>query len=203
MKVTSPIHLTAVASSLAMAILLGWCLSALALDQSLFASQKSRLLLELGAANGNVFGTHEWWRILSSQFLHVHFLHMLFNAGCILAIGGFIEAKTGWYMLLLAYFVGGSLGQTAGVFWNPQLVSTGASQALMALCGAALVTVSGRSPRLLVIAIVGIQAILDLYAAQTLKAGHTVGFIAGLLIGATALILNRSRTSQSESNTSM
>ena len=203
MRITAPLRLEPVALWLTVAILIAWCLSALVLEQPLMASQKSRLLMELGAANGDIIGTHEWWRILSSQFLHVHFLHMLFNATCILIIGSFIESRHGWPVLLPLYVVGGCIGQAASVLSYPDLVSSGASQALMALCGAALVTVSRRYPRMFVVIVAGIQVALDLYLAHGIKAGHGVGFIAGLLMGAIVLMLGRSRATHSEPKKSM
>lgn len=110
-------------------------------------------------------------------------LHMLFNAGCVAIVGTFIEKQQGWGRLAVTYFVGGALGQLASVIAYPQLVSSGASQALMALCGAALVIGFERRPRLLVLAIIVIQVALDIYVSQKIKAGHSVGFLGGLLVG--------------------
>jgi rhomboid protease GluP len=98
---------------LAIGIIVAWGVSAALLNQPLFTAQKSRLLLEIGAANGQLFVTHEWWRLLTSQFLHVHFLHMLFNAMCILILGGLLEEKYCWWRSYVIYFVGGTIGQLA------------------------------------------------------------------------------------------
>jgi rhomboid protease GluP len=148
--------------------------------------------MKLGAADGSIVNTHEWWRIVSSQFLHVHFHHMLFNAACILVIGGFIEAARGARTIVSVFVVGGCMGQVASVLGYPDLVSSGASQALMALCGAALVIVSRPCPKLVVFAITAVQLALDLYVAGTLKVGHGVGFLAGLLMG--VIVHRMSRT---------
>ncbi len=61
-------------------------------------------------------------------------------------------------------------------------MSSGASQALMALCGAAVLMLS-RGPRIFACTIVLIQAALDLYVAQYVKVGHSSGFVAGLALG--------------------
>ncbi len=166
---------------LALAIVAAWWLSAIYLEQSLFATQRSRDLLQLGAADGNLFATHEGWRLLVSQLLHVHLLHMLFNVACIVVIGTAVEKAFGWLGLLLIYFVGGTAGQFASVVASPTLVSSGASQALMALCAAAIL-ISGSRIRYLALAVVAIQVALDVYVAGTIKVGHSVGFGAGLLI---------------------
>ena len=168
---------------LAASILLVWSASAYLLGQSPLAAQKSGSLLELGAVDGDVLMTGEWWRLLTSQFLHVHLLHMLFNALCIGLVGGCIERRFGWWRTCLIYFVGGTTGQAASVTAYPTLVSSGASQGLMALCGAAIVLPLRVRARGLVLVVIAIQGALDLYAAHTIKAGHAAGFIAGLTLG--------------------
>lgn len=165
------------------AVILAWCLVAFTLDQPLLAPQKSSSLMTVGGANGELIHTGEWWRIVTSQFLHVHFLHMLFNAGCVAVVGTFLEQRHGWWRVALAYVVGGSVGQMASVIAYPELVSSGSSQALMALCGTSVVVLTERRSRLFVFSIVAIQAALDIYVAHTIKAGHGFGFLAGVAIG--------------------
>ncbi len=164
------------------------------LQQSPFATQRSSQLLGIGAVNGSVLVTHEWWRLVASQFLHVHWPHMLFNVGCILMLGAQIEYQRGTGTLLILCLVGGTSGQLASVFAYPSLVSSGASQALMALCAAALF-VKSNTIRAMAGFIVVVQIALDLYASGTIKTGHAVGFIAGLILTLSilALALRRKR----------
>lgn len=183
---------------LAAAIVVSWCLAAVSFDQPLLAVQRSRLLLEIGAVNGELFRSQGWWRLIASQFLHVHFPHMLFNALCVLVVGSLIERRHGWLPLAIIYFVGGSIGQVASVVSYPGLVSSGASQALMALCGAAVPMGLTRREKLLVVAILAVQIALDVRVAQTVKAGHVFGFLGGLVVGA-ALLYYFGRKSPSRS----
>jgi rhomboid protease GluP len=111
---------------LAASIVVAWFAAAYFLGQSPLASQRSGLLLELGAVNGGVLETQQWWRLVTSQFLHVHLLHMLFNALCIWIVGGFIEQASGAWRAWVIYFVGGCLGQAASVMGYPTLVTLGA-----------------------------------------------------------------------------
>jgi len=180
--------------TIALAILVAWSLSASFFSQSIIATQRSLWLPQLGGATGELFANHEWWRLVVSQFLHVHFLHMLFNVMCIILVGGFIERSYGWRVLLLIYFVGGTAGQIASVLSFPTLVSDGSSQALMALCGAGVLLLSRPSFRLITISIIAVQVGLDLHAAGTIKAGHGFGFGAGFLIGACILGVSRFRS---------
>lgn len=84
--------------------------------------------------------------------------------------------------MALIYFLGGSVGQIASVVCYPDLVSSGASQALMASCAAALLLSVPRWSKLVAIAIVVGQIALDMYVAGTIKAGHSFGFGGGLLV---------------------
>lgn len=154
------------------------------------------MLMIYGAANGGSLDNNEWWRIVTSQFLHVHFPHMLFNAGCIAIIGASIERLYGWWRTALVFLIGGCVGQIASVVYYPELVSSGASQGLMALCGAALVMKVERAPKLIALAIVTIQIALDIYAAHTIKAGHGFGFIGGLLVGLAFFFRRKSQANQ-------
>jgi rhomboid protease GluP len=180
--------------TVALTILVAWSLSSAFFGQSIVATQRSAWLLEIGGATGELFANHEWWRLLVSQFLHVYFMHMIFNVLCIVLVGRFIELSQGWRVFLLVYFVGGTIGQAASVVFYPTLVSSGASQALMALCGAGMLLVSRPFSRLFTISIIAVQVALDLNAAGTIKAGHGFGFGAGIFIAACILLVSRFRS---------
>lgn len=170
-----------------------WVLVAIALDQSVLAAQHSRQLLQVGAVNGALLQAGEWWRLVVSQFLHVHAPHMLFNALAVLLVGALIErAADGWWLAAI-YLVGGCIGQYASVVFYPVLVSSGASQALMGLCGAALFICRNRISYLIVVSILVVQLALDMRAAGTVKAGHGWGFAAGIFLGAVAVLVSRSK----------
>ncbi len=116
---------------------------------------------------------------------------MLFNALAVLGVGAILEAGVGRWWLAFVYVVGGSIGQIAGVAFYPSLVSSGASQALMAICGAALVMRRTRFAYALVVPILVLQIGLDLNAAGTIKAGHGWGFMAGVVIGGAIVVVFR------------
>jgi rhomboid protease GluP len=165
-------------------IVISWFICSMVLGQSPLVPQTSTQLLSLGAANGVLVQGGEWWRLLTSQFLHVHAPHMLFNALCVAILGGVLERRSGWFTLALVFFIAGTLGQVASVIFYPSLVSSGASQALMALCGAALVTQLPLRTYVFVLAVLAAQVALDIQSAHIIKAGHGVGFVAGLCLGA-------------------
>jgi membrane associated rhomboid family serine protease len=92
------------------------------------------------------------------------------------------------WLLALVFLVAGTIGHAASVIAYPDLVSSGASQALMGLCGAALVLGPRRQELWLVAAIIVVQAALDLQSVQAIKAGHSAAFTAGLLLAGAILV---------------
>lgn len=166
----------------------GWILSALHHGLSIFETQKSDLLLSYGAVNAASLQKAEYWRLITSQLLHVKFLHMLFNIIAIYYVGSKIEKQFGATVISSIYLIAGTTGQLASVLAYPQLVSSGASQALCGILGAliSLVLFRSRVSKLTIILVsmlCSIQAGLDLSFAGSIKAGHSVGFVVGLLIG--------------------
>jgi rhomboid protease GluP len=173
--------------ALAAASLLAWFAVAWSYQLPPFGTQNSALLLRSGAVNGETLGAGGWWRILTSQFLHVHFPHLIFNMAALLLLGRASEREFGPWRLLALYFFSGVVGQLLGVAAAPLLVSSGASQAVMGLAGGALVA-RLRRPRggarglIVPLAFVGVQCALDLFVSGGIKAGHWGGFCAGVLV---------------------
>ena len=165
-----------------------WIISALHHNLSIFETQKSNLLLGFGAINGVSLQMGEYWKLISSQFLHVKSLHMLFNVTFIYYIGAKIERYFGFITFLAIYLIAGTLAQLASVLSYPHYVSSGASQALCGIIGAFLVLFF-YPLRISKISIVWagifliVQISLDIYSAGYIKTGHWVGFTIGLLLG--------------------
>jgi rhomboid protease GluP len=100
-----------------------------------------RSLAAFGGLNGAlVFGSGEWWRIFMAPLLHGSLAHILGNALALLFAGWILERVIGhaWFAAL---FVLGALGGVAGSLAanSPNVISVGASGAIMALLAAALV----------------------------------------------------------------
>jgi rhomboid protease GluP len=193
MSLTVALRASSLSWLLFSSIIVSWVWAAIALDQSVLATQNSRQLLQLGAVNGALLQSGEWWRLGAAQFLHVHGPHMLFNAFAVLLVGALLENTAGHWWLAATYLVGGCIGLYASVVFYPTLVSSGASQALMALCGAALLVSRTRIAYLIVIPILVVQLALDVRSVGTVKAGHGWGFVAGVVLGAVIVLTFRRR----------
>ncbi|MFN3230462.1 MAG: rhomboid family intramembrane serine protease [Asticcacaulis sp.] len=177
-----------------LSLILVWIAIALYLGQSLFHLQHSRDLVAFGAIKGETFGAREAWRLLASQWLHVKFPHMLFNALIIAGVGIYAERMTSRFTALMITLLGGTLGQYLTVLTEPQAFISGASQAYFALCGLGLVFIDLRAVRwwLAVIGII-VGFGLDLFVSDhgALKIGHTVPVVFGLLAGLASKLTRR------------
>jgi membrane associated rhomboid family serine protease len=81
----------------------------------------------------------EWWRLITSAFLHYGVLHLGMNMLVLWFIGPALEDYFGHARYALVYFVSGLAGAAGALIWSPTALSVGASGAIWGLMGAALV----------------------------------------------------------------
>jgi rhomboid protease GluP len=81
-------------------------------------------------------GAHQWWRLLTSCFLHFGIIHIGFNMYVLYQIGPFIELAFRRVRYLLIYFFAGLGGSLVSVWVHPMAVGAGASGAIFGLYGA-------------------------------------------------------------------
>lgn len=81
----------------------------------------------------------DWWRLISSAFLHASLLHIMFNMLALWWIGGPLEAAIGHWRFLAIYGVAGLAGSAGALLATPQAVTVGASGAIFGLLGAMVV----------------------------------------------------------------
>lgn len=91
-----------------------------------------------GANVGQLTVSGQWWRLLTSMFLHVGIVHLLFNMWVLWGIGGVVERLLGNVGFAVVYLLGGLYGSFASLAWDPDVVSAGASGAIFGLYGALL-----------------------------------------------------------------
>jgi len=93
-------------------------------------------LIAWGANYGPMTLAGQWWRLLSSAFLHIGVVHLLVNMWALWSIGPFVERLLGNARYLALYLLAALGGSLASVAWNPQIISAGASGALFGVFGA-------------------------------------------------------------------
>ena len=133
----------------------------------------------------------EWWRIISSGFLHAGIWHIGLNMFALYQVGTFLELIVGSRRMLSLYFIS-MVGAGLFIIWfSPDEPTVGASGAIFGLFGALAVVGMRLGPRgraLLgqLIPIIILNLIFTFSVPGISAAGHVggllTGFIAALLI---------------------
>lgn len=153
-------------------------------------SPNGQELLEWGANRRTETLSGEWWRTISSTFVHAGLMHVLMNV-FVLALGGvFIEPKIGKTNVFLLYLGAGVCGSLASIYWFENSVSVGASGAIFGIFGAILTLLltkafskEGRAGVFLLIGLyVGLNLLFGLFGGVD-NAAHIGGLISGGIIG--------------------
>lgn len=130
--------------------------------------------------------TGEWWRLITSGFLHANLIHVGFNMYVLYRLGQLVEPALGRARFLLVYFVamlGGGLGV---MLLDPNALTVGASGAVFGMMGAAVSVFKSRG---ISIMDTGLGAMIFLNLAFTFAipgisiGGHVGGLIFGFLAG--------------------
>ena len=133
-----------------------------------------------------VHGHHEYYRLLTSGFLHDGLLHILFNMVFLYFVGPSLEAAVGKVNFVAIYFASLLAGSFGALLLTPLSPTVGASGALFGLLGALVVVAhyrgisiwsSGLGPTLL------INIVFSLTISDISIGGHVGGFVGGVICG--------------------
>ena len=141
-----------------------------------------------------VLEDQEYYRMITSMFMHFGFEHLFFNMILLYYMGMVLEKGLGEIRFLLAYFVSGIIGNVASLIWYSHVdrvaVSAGASGAIFGLVGVALFLVikhkgyyRGIDIRRLILMIA-----VNLYNGFVVQSGinnaaHIGGLVSGFVLG--------------------
>ena len=89
-----------------------------------------------GADFGPLTFSGEWWRALTSMFVHFGIIHIALNMWCLWSLGSSLEPLMGPWGFGLTYLFSGLAGSVASLAWNPWRPSAGASGAIFGVAGA-------------------------------------------------------------------
>lgn len=150
-------------------------------DGGLVGSAASPFTLKLvGVAHG------EWWRMLTSGFLHANLIHIGFNMWVLYALGRLLEPSLGRLRFGLVYFVAMVCGAFGVLLLDPNGFTVGASGAVFGLMGAAVAVFRSRGINPFDTGLGGI-IVLNLIFTFTIPGisigGHVGGLIGGFIAG--------------------
>lgn len=92
-------------------------------------------LVRWGSNAGPLTLDGQWWRLVTSMFLHGSLLHIAFNMLALYQVGRLVERMFGSLRFVALYMLAGVAGSMASVLWNPQVNSVGASGAIFGIIG--------------------------------------------------------------------
>lgn len=184
-------------------VLIGLNVAAFLVELARKASTDDEGLLRLGALFEPYVRAGQWWRLLTANFLHFGWLHLLMNMLGLYVLGPFVEQSLGRVRYLLLYLLSGLASMSAVLElqrrgWVAPGPLVGASGAIMGLVGAtAAVLLRGwfrerarsASRRLRwVLMIVALQVVFDAFTPEVSSTAHVTGMFWGFLL---ALLLFR------------
>ncbi|RFZ85352.1 rhomboid family intramembrane serine protease [Mucilaginibacter terrenus] len=155
-----------------------------------FMSFDAQDLYQWGANQRAAVLAGQWWRLLSSTFLHGGAMHLFGNTYGLLIVGAMVEQYIGRVRLFVAYFACGLVASIASIWWHPDTVSVGASGAIFGLCGVLLALLitnktdgAFKTGGLIFIGLyAGINLLFGL-KGNVDNAAHVGGLVGGIIVG--------------------
>jgi rhomboid protease GluP len=135
----------------------------------------------------------EWWRLLTSIFVHFGVMHLLLNMWVLRLYGELAERLFGTAHYLALYLFAGIAGSLASLAWHPEVNSAGASGAIFGIFGGMLAFVARRRNRVpasimvahrnSMLAFVAVNLLFGFVYPGIDNAAHLGGLAAGFVLG--------------------
>ena len=156
----------------------------------------------LGGVHAGAFGTlyvkgaligpiaipdlHQYYRLLTSGFLHDGLLHIAFNMWFLWVMGPMLESAIGRLNYVVVYFASLLAGSFGALLFEPAVPTVGASGALFGVLGALIVVAYYRGISIWqsgLALILVINIVFSLTVADISIGGHLGGFVGGAICG--------------------
>jgi membrane associated rhomboid family serine protease len=136
---------------------------------------------------GPLVAAGEWWRVVTSGFLHYGLVHLGFNMFILYHLGLMLEPALGRLRFVLLYAAGLLAGSFGALLLSPRALTAGASGAVFGLMGAAVVGMRRRGVDPMQSGIGGLlllNVVLTFVIPGISIGGHLGGLAGGALAGA-------------------
>ena len=154
----------------------------------------SETLMAWGANFGPYTLSGDWWRLLTSCFVHIGIIHIGFNMWCLWELGGLAERLYGHVTFLCVYLLCGLSGSLASLWWHTTpALSAGASGAIFGVAGAVIASIKlgefssgvmAQGVMQSLIVFVGYNVVFGFISGSIDNACHFGGLAAGVVLGA-------------------
>lgn len=197
MKANEPSFMEKYGSCIVTLILIAICVVVYLIEviRSGFSTSISTLVLfDMGALYAPAITSPvDWYRFVVPMFLHVDFMHLLFNMGALYSCGVLLERMLGRWNYLLLYFVAGITGNAlcymVDMMTGSYYVSAGASTSIFGLfVAAALLGLLSKRNRAFflqyskgMLGIIVLNIVYTLLMPSVSVSGHLGGALGGLL----------------------
>jgi rhomboid protease GluP len=155
-------------------------------------SENTRSLVAWGAKVNPLILAGEYWRLLTSVFIHIGAMHLIFNSVALLSFGRLAEMIYGHWRFLVIYLVSGVAGATFSYLLNRQ-ISAGASGAIFGIAGALAIfflvnrnvgPATGQGQLGAMVALLAINGVFGVLNPMIDNWAHAGGLIAGAALAA-------------------
>ncbi len=154
-------------------------------------STNTETLIRFGAKVNDLIVQGQYWRLLTSIFLHAGIAHLGFNMYALYVLGQEVERVYGYKRFLVLYFVAGLFGSVLSFDFGAR-ISVGASGAIFGLAAALMTFFArhretfgrrGRQQFMNIAFIIAINLFIGFSLPGIDNLGHLGGLAAGLFLG--------------------
>ena len=165
---------------------------------SLTGSGTGTLLVKGGLDGPAISIAHQYYRLLTSGFLHLNIEHIFFNMLFLWFMGRMLEPAIGRLNFAVVYFASLLAGSFGALVFAPHTLTVGASGAAFGVLGALIVVARDRGIPIWSSGL-GITLVVNIAFSLTFAGislgGHIGGFIGGFLCGLAIIQLGERRGS--------
>jgi membrane associated rhomboid family serine protease len=132
---------------------------------------------------GPLVAAGDWWRLLTSAFLHANLLHLGMNMLALYWLGAAVELYLGPARYLALYVVAGLAGSAGALVVNPLEPTVGASGAIFGIMGALLIIEYQQTGQLAgqAMSLIAINLVFSFAVPNISYGGHIGGLVGGVL----------------------
>ncbi|HYN91019.1 MAG TPA: rhomboid family intramembrane serine protease [Thermoleophilaceae bacterium] len=137
-----------------------------------------------GGVSAATIADGEYWRLVTSGFLHAGLFHLMANMLALWILGSMVEPVLGRRRFALLYFVSLLCGSFGALALSPDNLTVGASGAVFGLMGAAAVVARSRGFSLMESGLgiwIGLNLLITFTIPNISIGGHLGGIVGGVL----------------------